>query len=102
MARQLPRVAFWLVPERRVRKVFQQRINALAKRYGAAVVALTINQDGMAMRTAEKVATARAIHDIVVGEFGMRPQDILFDPLTFPLTTGDESLRGDAPCRRIR
>jgi len=73
-----------------------RRICALAQRYGAALVALTINEDGMAMRTAEKVETARAIHDIIVGEFGMRPQDILFDPLTFTVGAGDETLRDAA------
>ncbi|MBL7076858.1 MAG: dihydropteroate synthase, partial [Kiritimatiellae bacterium] len=69
-----------------------RKVCALAKRYGAAVVALTINEKGMAMRTAEKVETAKAIHDIVVGEFGMRPQDILFDPLTFTVGAGDKTL----------
>ncbi|MDP6490494.1 MAG: dihydropteroate synthase [Kiritimatiellia bacterium] len=73
-----------------------RKICVLAKRYGAAVVALTINENGMAMRTAEKVETARAIHDIVVGEFGMRPQDILFDPLTFTVGAGDQTLRDAA------
>ncbi|MBT3297159.1 MAG: dihydropteroate synthase [Verrucomicrobia bacterium] len=73
-----------------------RKVCALAKRYGAAVVALTINQTGMAMRTAEKVETAKAIHDIVVGEFGMRPQDILFDPLTFTVGAGDQTLNDAA------
>ncbi|NQU38563.1 MAG: dihydropteroate synthase [Lentisphaerae bacterium] len=73
-----------------------RKICALAKRHGAAMVALTINEKGMAMTTAEKVETAKAIHTIVVDEFGMRPQDLLFDPLTFTVGAGDETLRDAA------
>ena len=68
----------------------------LAKKYGAAVVALTINKDGMAMTTAEKVDTAQQIYDLAVGEHGLRPGDILFDPLTFTIGSGDESLHDAA------
>ena len=68
-------------------------ICTLAKKYGAAVVALTINKNGMAMTTADKVQTARQIYDLAIGEHGLRPQDILFDPLTFTIGSGDESLR---------
>ncbi len=68
------------------------RVCRLAKKYGAAVVALTINEQGMAMTADEKVATARLIYDLAVGKHGMRPQDILFDPLTFTIGAGDESL----------
>ena len=69
---------------------------ALAKKYGAAVVALTINEQGMAMTAADKLATARQIYDLAVGEYGLRPQDILFDPLTFTIGAGDENLRDAA------
>jgi 5-methyltetrahydrofolate--homocysteine methyltransferase len=69
------------------------RVCRLAKKYGAAVVALTINEQGMAMTADEKLATARAIHDMAVNRYGLRPQDILFDPLTFTIGAGDESLR---------
>ncbi len=68
------------------------RICRLAKKYGAAVVALTINVKGMAMTADEKVATARQIYELAVGKHGLRPQDILFDPLTFTIGAGDESL----------
>jgi 5-methyltetrahydrofolate--homocysteine methyltransferase len=73
-----------------------RKVCALVKKYGAAVVALTIGPKGMAMTTDEKVSIARAIHDIAVGEFGLRPQDILFDPLTFTIGAGDETLRDAA------
>jgi 5-methyltetrahydrofolate--homocysteine methyltransferase len=69
-----------------------RRIAALAARFGAACVALTINEKGMAMTADEKVATARAIHDLAL-QCGLRPQDLLFDPLTFTIGSGDETLR---------
>ncbi len=68
------------------------KICRLAKKYGAAVVALTINEQGMAMTADEKVETARQIYDLAVGKHGLRPQDILFDPLTFTIGAGDENL----------
>lgn len=72
------------------------RICQLAKRYGAAVVALTINKEGMAMTTDEKVATARQIYELAVNQYGLRPHDLLFDTLTFTIGSGDETLRDAA------
>ncbi|MCP4451508.1 MAG: dihydropteroate synthase, partial [Planctomycetes bacterium] len=69
------------------------RICEMARRYGAAVVALTINEQGMAMTTAEKVDTAKRIYDLAVNEHGLRAHDILFDMLTFTIGSGDETLR---------
>jgi len=66
-----------------------RRVCALLKRYGAATVALTISERGMAMSAEDKVATARRIYDIAVGEFGLRPADLLFDALTFTVGAGD-------------
>ncbi len=68
------------------------KVCRLAKKYGAAVVALTINVKGMAMTADEKVETARQIYEQAVGKHGLRPQDILFDPLTFTIGAGDTSL----------
>lgn len=73
-----------------------RRVCALLKKYGAAVVALTISEKGMAMRAEEKIEIARRIHDIAVGEFGLRPGDLLFDALTFTVGAGDENLRDAA------
>ncbi len=70
----------------------RKRIEAvvpLAKRHGAALVALTIDEQGMARTAARKLEVARKIHDIVVGEYGMAPDDLVFDALTFTLATGD-------------
>jgi 5-methyltetrahydrofolate--homocysteine methyltransferase len=69
-----------------------ERICRLAKKYGAAVIALTIDEKGMAMSVGEKVATARAIHDLAVGRYGLRPSDLMFDVLTFTVGSGDPSL----------
>ncbi len=68
------------------------KVCRLAKKYGAAVVALTINVKGMAMTADEKVETARQIYEQAVDKHGLRAQDILFDPLTFTIGAGDENL----------
>ena len=72
------------------------RICRLAKKYGAAVVALTIAETGMAMTAEEKLATAKSIYDLAVRRYGLRPQDLLFDMLTFTVGSGDPSLAGAA------
>ncbi|HWP72530.1 MAG TPA: dihydropteroate synthase, partial [Gemmatimonadaceae bacterium] len=70
----------------------RKRIDAvvpLAKKHGAALVALTIDEVGMAKTRQRKLEIARAIHDIVVNEYGLTPGDLVFDALTFTLATGD-------------
>ncbi len=67
----------------------------LAKRYGAAVVVLAIDEEGQARTADWKVDVCRRIADIAVGEYGMEPSDLVFDCLTFPLGSGQEDLRGD-------
>jgi 5-methyltetrahydrofolate--homocysteine methyltransferase len=70
----------------------RKRIEAvvpIAKKHGAALVALTIDEQGMAKTAARKLEVARKIHDIVVGEYGMSSDDLVFDALTFTLATGD-------------
>ncbi len=69
-----------------------ERVCRLAKTYGAAVIALTIHEKGMAMTVEEKVATAREIHDLAVHRYGLRPSDLLFDVLTFTIGAGDATL----------
>lgn len=78
-----------------------RRVCALLKKYGAATVALTISEQGMAMTADEKIAVARRIYDMAVGEFGLRPADLLFDALTFTVGSGDETLR-DAAQQTLR
>src|SRR4051812_42880306 len=61
----------------------------LAKKHGAALVALTIDPVGMAKTRERKLEVAKKIYDIVVGEYGMEPADLIYDDLTFTLATGD-------------
>ena len=64
-------------------------ILALAKKYNAAVIALTIDENGMAKTAERKLEIARRIHQLAVEKYGLRPQDLVFDALTFTLATGD-------------
>ncbi|MCC6314000.1 MAG: homocysteine S-methyltransferase family protein, partial [Thermomicrobiales bacterium] len=77
----------------------RQRIEAVMPHvvaHGAAVVAMTIDEEGMAKSTGRKAEVARKIYDIVVGEYGLSPEALVYDPLTFPLSTGDEELARSA------
>jgi 5-methyltetrahydrofolate--homocysteine methyltransferase len=65
----------------------------LARRYGAMFVALTIDEEGMAKTAERKLEVARRLHDIVVNRHGMSPGDLIFDPLTFTIGSGDEASR---------
>ncbi|NLG97855.1 MAG: methionine synthase [Chloroflexi bacterium] len=67
-----------------------EKIFAMAKKYNAAVIALTIDEQGMAKTADRKVEVAKRIYDIAVNQFDLRPQDLVFDALTFTLATGDE------------
>lgn len=66
--------------------------------HGAAVIALTIDKEhgGMAKTAETKLAVARRIHEIAVGEYGLPPDALIFDALTFTLATGDEEFRRSA------
>jgi 5-methyltetrahydrofolate--homocysteine methyltransferase len=67
-----------------------ETVFTLAKKYHAAVICLTIDESGMAQTAARKLEIARRIHDLAVQRCGLLPQDLVFDPLTFTLATGDE------------
>jgi 5-methyltetrahydrofolate--homocysteine methyltransferase len=68
----------------------------IVREHGAAVVALTIDEEGQA-RTAEwKLRVASRLIDDLTGRWGMRRSDILVDCLTFPISTGQEETRRDA------
>ncbi len=66
-----------------------EAVMPLVKAHGAAVIALTIDEEGMAKTAERKVAVARKIYDIVTEEYGQRPEGLIFDALTFTLATGD-------------
>ncbi len=65
------------------------KVLPIAKKHGAAVLSMTIDQVGMAKTAQRKLEVARAIYDIAVNEYGMKPEDLIFDDLTFTLATGD-------------
>src|SRR5215216_5546593 len=68
----------------------------LAKAHGAALIALTIDEVGMAKTGDRKLEIAKRIRDIAVDDHGLAPEDLIFDVLTFPVTTGQEELRAAA------
>jgi 5-methyltetrahydrofolate--homocysteine methyltransferase len=68
----------------------------MARRYGAAVIALTIDEQGMALTADRKVAIAHRIHDLAVNKYGLRSEDLIFDALTLPISTGQEDYRSAA------
>ena len=57
------------------------------------MIALTIDEKGMAKTAEKKLAIARRIYDLAVNTFGMRPHDLIFDTLTFTLGSGEEEFR---------
>ena len=71
------------------------RVVRAATRYGAAVVALVIDEEGQARTADRKLEIAKRIYQIVTEEHGLRPGDLFFDALTLPLGSGQEELRDD-------
>src|SRR5579859_7665348 len=65
----------------------------LARKFGAAVIALTIDEVGMAKGVEEKVLLAHRLHDFAVHQHGLPAADLMFDPLTFTICTGNEDDR---------
>jgi len=72
------------------------RVFRLAKQYGAAVICLLIDEEGQARDVEWKMRVAHRIHDLAINRYGLVSGDLIFDALTFPLSTGDDDLRGDA------
>jgi 5-methyltetrahydrofolate--homocysteine methyltransferase len=72
------------------------RIMPLVKEHGAAVIALTIDEQGQARTADDKMRIASRLVDTLVGEWGMKVSDIIVDTLTFPIATGQEETRRDA------
>ncbi len=73
-----------------------RQILGLCRTYGAGVVALTIDEQGMAKSREDKLKVAKRLHALACGEFGLHPSDLLIDPLTFTLGSGDEEFRASA------
>jgi 5-methyltetrahydrofolate--homocysteine methyltransferase len=72
------------------------RVLPLALAHGAALIALTIDETGMAKTAERKVEIATRIRDLCCEEHGLDPELLIFDCLTFTLTTGDEEWRPSA------
>ena len=71
------------------------RIMPLVKEHGAAVVALTIDEEGQARTADTKFAIAKRLIEDLTGNWGMALTDITVDCLTFPIATGQDETRRD-------
>jgi 5-methyltetrahydrofolate--homocysteine methyltransferase len=72
------------------------RVFSLAREYGAAVICLLIDERGQARDVEWKMEVAHRLHEIATERYGLDASDLVFDALTFPLSTGDDDLRRDA------
>ncbi len=72
------------------------QILPIARKHGAAVLSMTIDEAGMAHTREKKLEVAERITYIAMNDYELSPEDLVFDPLTFPLTTGQAELRNDA------
>ncbi len=72
------------------------RVFELAREHGAAVICLLIDEEGQARDADWKLRVAKRLYHLATEEYGLAPGDLMFDALTFPLTTGGEDLRRDA------
>lgn len=70
-----------------------ENVLPLAIEHGSALVALTIDEISMGKTCERKVEIAHKIYDICVNEYGLSPNALIFDALTFPITTGQEDLQ---------
>ncbi len=71
------------------------RVLSLAREHGSAVICLCIDERGQARDVDWKLEVAHRLCTIAVERYGLEPGDLLIDPLTFPLSTGDSDLRRD-------
>lgn len=73
-----------------------EELASLIKKYGASVVVGTIDEKGMATSRDRKLAVAKRSYELLVHKYSIPPQDIIFDPLVFPVGTGDDNYIGSA------
>ncbi|MBN4053122.1 methionine synthase [bacterium AH-315-L15] len=77
-----------------------QEVVPLLKKYGGAVVVGCIDEDpdqGMGVTRERKLEIAKRSYDLLVNNYGLKPEDLIFDLLVFPVGTGDENYIGSAP-----
>lgn len=72
------------------------KIFHLAKTLNAAVIVLTIDEQGMAKTRERKLEVAQRIYEVAVNEHGLQPEDLVFDDLTFTLATGSDEFKNSA------
>ena len=77
-------------------KRFQQ-VTPLAREFGAALVVGCIDEKGQAITTEDKLKVAERSFQLLTEKYGIKAEDIIWDPLVFPCATGDENYRGSAP-----
>ncbi|MFP3917058.1 methionine synthase [Lysinibacillus telephonicus] len=68
----------------------------IVKKYGASIVVGTIDEEGMAVTRQRKLEVAQRSYQLLTEKWGIDPEDIIFDPLVFPVGTGDEQYIGAA------
>ncbi len=73
-----------------------ERVVPIMHRYGAAAVVGTIDERGQAITRDDKLEVAVRSHDLLANKYGLQAEDIIFDPLVFPVGTGDEQYIGSA------
>ncbi|MCM3783883.1 methionine synthase [Neobacillus mesonae] len=73
-----------------------EKVTPLILKYGAAVVVGTIDERGQAISREDKLEVAKRSYDLLVNKYGLKPEDIIFDTLVFPVGTGDEQYIGSA------
>jgi 5-methyltetrahydrofolate--homocysteine methyltransferase len=76
-----------------------EKVVPIVKTYGAAVIVGCIDenkQQGMAVDRQRKLAVAKRSHDLLTTKYGLLPEDLIFDPLVFPIATGDVNYVGSA------
>ncbi len=69
------------------------QIAGLARQFGAALVVLTIDEEGMAKTAEKKLAVASRLYEMLVHKYGLDPRNLIYDTLTFTLGSGDEEMR---------
>ena len=76
-----------------------ERVCPLARSYGAAIIVGCIDEDpnqAQAFTRERKLEIAERSYQLLTGKYGIRPENIIFDPLVFPCATGDENYIGGA------
>lgn len=73
-----------------------EKIVPLVHRYGAALVFMCIDEDGQAVSSEKRFQVAKRGYELLTGKYGIAPEDIIFDPMVFPVGTGDAQYLGSA------